>query len=89
MLDTLEVLNAEMQKSKDTWKRIQSHLVADVGRAHDENARLTQAMASRNAETEKLKQERDAAVRRHRQTQEELGPLQLELSVAVKDLKKT
>jgi hypothetical protein len=62
--------------------------VADVERAHEDNVRLTQAMASRNTETEKLKQERDAAVRRHRQAQEELGPFRLELSVAVTDLKK-
>jgi hypothetical protein len=65
MLDAFEMLNAEMQKSKDTWKHIQSRLVADVERAHEENYKMTQSMASQNAETEKLKQERDAAVRRH------------------------
>jgi predicted nucleic acid-binding Zn-ribbon protein len=59
-----------------------------VERTNEENGRLKQAMASRNAETEKLKQERDVAVRRHRQVQEELGPLRLELSVVVEDLKK-
>jgi predicted nucleic acid-binding Zn-ribbon protein len=66
MSDAFEMLNAEMQKSKDTWKRIQSRLVADVERAYEENVRLSQSMASRNAETEKLKQERDATVRRYR-----------------------
>jgi hypothetical protein len=49
MSDAFEVLNVEMQKSKDTWKRIQSRLVADVEHAHEENVRLTQAMAGRNA----------------------------------------
>jgi chromosome segregation ATPase len=88
MSDAFEMLNAEMRKSKDTWKRILSCLVADVERAREENVRLTQAMASRNAKTKKLTQEREAAVRRHRQAQGELGPLRLELSVAVKDLKK-
>jgi FtsZ-binding cell division protein ZapB len=82
MSDAFEVLNAEMQKSKDTWKRFQSRLVADMEGAQEENGRLTQAMASRNAETEKLKQKRDMAVRHHRQVQEQLGPLWLELSVA-------
>jgi chromosome segregation ATPase len=66
MSDAFEMLNAEMQKSKDTWKRIQSRLVADVERAYEENVRLSQSMASRNAETEKLKQEWDATVRRYR-----------------------
>jgi hypothetical protein len=37
---------------------------------------------------DKLKQEWDVAVRRLRQAQAELGPLQLELSVANDDLKK-
>jgi hypothetical protein len=37
---------------------------------------------------EKLAQERDAAVRRHRQAQEELGALRMEMSVATKDLKR-
>jgi chromosome segregation ATPase len=37
---------------------------------------------------EKLAQEKDAVVRHHRQAQEELGPLRMELSVATKDLEK-
>jgi hypothetical protein len=45
-------------------------------------------MTSRNVETIKLKQERDVAVQCHRQAQGELGPLRLELSVAVEHLKK-
>jgi FtsZ-binding cell division protein ZapB len=84
MSDAFEVMNAEREK----WKRVQTSLVAEVERTNEDNGRLKQAMSSRNAETDKLKQERDAAVRRHRQAQEELGPLRLELSVAVNDLKK-
>jgi hypothetical protein len=30
MSEAFEMLNAEMKKSKDTWKRIQTRLVADV-----------------------------------------------------------
>jgi hypothetical protein len=37
---------------------------------------------------EKLAQERDVAVRRHRQAKEELDPLRMEFSVATKDLKR-
>jgi chromosome segregation ATPase len=88
MSDAFEMLNVEMKKSKDTWKRIQNRLMSGVERAHEDNGRLAQALADQNAETEKLAQERDAAVRRHRQAQEELGPLRLELSLATKDLKK-
>jgi chromosome segregation ATPase len=87
MSDAFEMLNAEMKKSKDTWKRIQSRLVADVEQAHEDNGKLNKALENRNAAMEKMAQERDAAVRRHRQAQEELGPLRMELSVATKDLK--
>jgi hypothetical protein len=62
--------------------------VAEVERTNEENERLKQVMASRNADTNKLKQERDAAIRRHRQAQAELGTLRLELSVAHDDLQK-
>jgi hypothetical protein len=55
---------------------------------NEENAMLKQAMTSRNAATDRLKQERADAVRHHRQAQEQLGPLRLELSVANEDLKK-
>jgi chromosome segregation ATPase len=61
--------------------------MAEVERTNEENARLKQAMTSRNTTTDRLKQEQDEAVRRHRQAQEELGPLRLELSVVVDDLK--
>jgi predicted nucleic acid-binding Zn-ribbon protein len=88
MSDAFEVQNTEMQKSKETWKRIQTRLVAEVERTNKENGKLKQAVESRNVETGKLKQERDAAVRRNRQAQEKLGLLRLELSVAVADLKK-
>jgi chromosome segregation ATPase len=53
-----------------------------------DNAKLTQALENRHAAMENLAQERDAAIRRHQQAQEELGPLRMELSVATKDLKK-
>jgi ABC-type nitrate/sulfonate/bicarbonate transport system substrate-binding protein len=79
MLDAFEMLNAEMKKSKDTWKRIQTCVVSDMERAHEDNGKLAQALANQNAKTKKLAQERDAAVRRHRQAQEELGTLRLEL----------
>jgi predicted nucleic acid-binding Zn-ribbon protein len=78
-----------MEQSKAMWARTQTHLVAEVERTTEENNRLKMAMASLNAETGKLKQERDAAVRRHRQVLEELGPLRLELTVTVADLQKT
>jgi cell division protein FtsB len=87
MSTAFELLTAERQKSKETWKCIQTRLVADVESTTEENGRLKQAVDSLNAETKKLKQERDTAVRRHRQAQEELGPLRMELSVAVGDLK--
>jgi hypothetical protein len=88
MSDAFEMLNAEMKNSKDTWKCIQTRLVTGVERAHKDNGKLTQALANRNTETKKLAQERDARVGHHRQAQEELGLLRMELSVAVKDLKK-
>jgi FtsZ-binding cell division protein ZapB len=88
MSDVFEVQNAEIQKSKETWKLIQTRLVAEVERTNKENGKLKQAVESWNAETGKLKQERDAAVQWHQQAQEELGPLRMELSVAVADLKK-
>jgi predicted nuclease with TOPRIM domain len=52
------------------------------------NVGLKQAMMSRKAKMDKLKQEREAAIRRHRQVQAELGTLRLELSVAKDDLQK-
>jgi chromosome segregation ATPase len=88
MSDAFEMLNVEMKKSKEMWKRIQSRLVADVEQTTLDNGKLTQALEKRRAAMEKWAQEKDAAVRRHRQAQEELGPLWMELSVATKDLKK-
>jgi chromosome segregation ATPase len=63
-------------------------MVADVEQTTLDNGKLTQALEKRRAAMDKLAQEKDAAVRSHRQAQEELGPLRLELSVATKDLKK-
>jgi predicted nucleic acid-binding Zn-ribbon protein len=88
MSNAFGVLNAEQQKSKETWKRIQTRLVAEVERTTEEDGRLKQVMESLNVETNKLKQEWDTVARRHRQAQEEVGPLRMELSVAVADLKK-
>jgi hypothetical protein len=82
------MLNAEMTKSKEMWNRIQKCLVADVEQTTLENGKLTQALEKQWATMEKLAQERDAAVRHHRQAQEELGPLRMELTVATKDLEK-
>jgi hypothetical protein len=62
--------------------------VAEVERTIEENNMLRLATASLNAETGKLKQERDAAVQRHHQVLEELGPLRLELTVTIADLQK-
>jgi hypothetical protein len=81
-------MKSELDKNKERWKLIQARLVAEVERTNEENIGLKQATASRNAETDKLKQERDAAMRRHRQAQAELGTLRLKLSVAKEDLQK-
>jgi hypothetical protein len=40
MLEAFEMLNAEMKKSKDTWKHIQTRLVSDVERAHEDKGKL-------------------------------------------------
>jgi chromosome segregation ATPase len=88
MSNAFEVMNVDMEKNKERWKQIQTRLVTEVERTNEENARLKQAMTSWNAATDRLKQECDEAVRRHRQPQEELGLLRLELSVVNEDLKK-
>jgi predicted nucleic acid-binding Zn-ribbon protein len=67
MSNAFEVMKTELEQNKERWKQIQTRLVAEVERTNEENGWLKQAMASRNAETDKLKQERDVAVRRHRQ----------------------
>jgi predicted nucleic acid-binding Zn-ribbon protein len=82
MSDAFEVMNTKLEKNKKRWKQIQTRLVAEVERTNEENDQMKQALVSRNVETDKLKQERDAVVHRHRQAQAELGPLQLELLVA-------
>jgi hypothetical protein len=46
MSDAFEMRKVEMKKSKDTWKRIRTHLVTDVERAHEDNVKLTQALAN-------------------------------------------
>jgi hypothetical protein len=64
-----------LDESKECWKEVQTRLVAEVERTIEENGRLKQATASRNAEIGKLKSEGDAAVRRQQQVREEIGPL--------------
>jgi chromosome segregation ATPase len=88
MSDAFEMFNAEMKKSKESWNRIQTRLVADVEQTTLDNGKLTQALEKRRATMDKLAKEWDASVRRHRQAQEELGPLPMELLVATKDLKR-
>jgi predicted nucleic acid-binding Zn-ribbon protein len=88
MSEAFEILNAEMNKSKEMWKRIETHLVADIEQTTLENGKLKQALEKQRTAMEKLTQEKDAAVRRHRQVQEQLGPLRMELSVTTKDLEK-
>jgi chromosome segregation ATPase len=63
MSEAFEMLNVEIKKSKDTWKRIQTRLVADVEQKTKDNGKLTQALENRHAAMEKLAQERDVAVR--------------------------
>jgi predicted nuclease with TOPRIM domain len=62
MSEAFEMLNAEMKKSKDTWKRIQTRLVADVEQTTKDDGKLTQALENRQSAMEKLAQETDAAV---------------------------
>jgi predicted RNase H-like nuclease (RuvC/YqgF family) len=89
MSDAFSMLNEEHQQSKEKWKWIQTRLVADVESTTEENGRLKKVIEILKAETKKLKQERETTVRRTRQVQEELGPLKMELSVAVEDLRKS
>jgi chromosome segregation ATPase len=88
MSDAFEVMKAELDQIKDRWTEIQTRIVAEVEHTNAENIRLQQVITSRDAETGKLRSERDAAVPRHHQVREEIGPLKMELQVAVADLKK-
>jgi predicted nucleic acid-binding Zn-ribbon protein len=87
MSDAFKVIKAELDQSKERWTEVQTQLVVEVECTNEENGRLKQAMASRNVEMGKLKSERDAAVRRHQQVREEIGPSKMELQVALADLK--
>jgi hypothetical protein len=60
--------------------------VAEVERNNAENARLNQAMTDQHVELNKARKERDAAERRHRQSQAQLGLAHLELTVAKDDV---
>jgi hypothetical protein len=88
MSEAFEMLNAEMKRSKEMWKRIETRLVADIEQTTQENRTIKQALEKRRTAMEKLQQEKDEAVRCHRQVQEQLGPLRMELSVVTKDLEK-
>jgi hypothetical protein len=61
--------------------------VAEVERTNAENAKLNQAMSDQQAELDKARKERDAAERRHRQRQAEVGLAQLQLAVAKEDVR--
>jgi hypothetical protein len=88
MTGAFEVMKADLDKTRERWKQVQARLVSEVERTNEENTGLKLAMTVRNAEIDKVKQERDAAIRRHRQVQAELGIVQLELSVAKADVQK-
>jgi hypothetical protein len=60
----------------------------DIKSTATENGRLKQEVAHLTAEVAKLHEERDGAIRRAGQFQEELGPLKMELVVSHKDVQK-
>jgi chromosome segregation ATPase len=83
-----EVMKTEMDQIRERWEQVQSRSVAKVECTNEENIGLKQAMTVQNAELEKVRQEREAAIRRHRQAQAELGIVKLELTVAKDDVQK-
>jgi hypothetical protein len=88
MYHAFQILEEEQRRRKAEWKRIQTRLTADVESTTEENGQLKQAVECVTAETTKQKNDRDSAVRRAWQFQEGLGPVKMELSVALKDLRK-
>jgi hypothetical protein len=66
-------MKTDMEQLRRRWEQVQSWLVAEVERTNAENARLNQAVSDQHVELDKARRERDAAERRHRQTQAELG----------------
>jgi uncharacterized coiled-coil DUF342 family protein len=87
MSDAFQILQ-EQKKISAKWKRIQTRLIADVESTANENGQLKQEVASLIAEAAKLKDEKDGTIRRAQQFQEELGPVKMELTMALKDLGK-
>jgi chromosome segregation ATPase len=88
MTGAFEVMKSDLENTWERWKQVQARLVAEVEHTNEENARLKQAMTVQNTELEKVRKERDAAIRRHRQVQAELRIVKLELSVAKDDVQK-
>jgi chromosome segregation ATPase len=88
MTRAFEVMKTEMDQLRERWEQVQSRLVAEVERTNEENTGLKQAMTDQNAELDKVRKERDAAVCRHRQAEAELGIVKLELTVAKDDVQK-
>jgi cell division protein FtsB len=62
--------------------------MVDVESTAAKNSWLKQEVMRLTTEVAKLHDEKDGAIRRARQFQEELGPLKMELSVSHKDLRK-
>jgi chromosome segregation ATPase len=87
MSNAFQILQEEQKRRSAEWKRIRTRLTADVESTFEENGRLKQAIASLTGEAAKLKDEKDGAVRRARQFQDELGLLKMELAVTKKDVR--
>jgi chromosome segregation ATPase len=88
MEKAMDGMKTDMEQLRKRWEQVQARLVAEVEHTNAENARLNQAMSDQNAELDRPRRERDAAERRHRQSQAELGLAQLELTVAKDDVQK-
>jgi chromosome segregation ATPase len=88
MTRAFEVMKTEMDQIRERWEQVQAWLVSEVERTNEENTRLKQAMTVQNAELDKVRQEREVAIRRHRQAQAKLSIVKLELTVAKDDVQK-
>jgi hypothetical protein len=88
MTRAFEVMKIEMDQIREWWQQVQARLVSKVERTSEENTGLKQAITVRNAELDKVRQEREATIRRHRQAQAELGIVKLKLMVAKDDVQK-
>jgi hypothetical protein len=88
MTRAFEVMKTTIDQIRERWKQVQARLVSEVERTNEENTGLKQAMTVRNAELDKVRQEQEVAICRHRQAQAELGIVKLELTVAKDDVQK-